>query len=59
MAPFRFVRLATLCALMMCCAGALQLSGGGDASASTPDIRFKSETFPLERITAITVRLRT
>jgi hypothetical protein len=51
-APFRFVRLATLCALLMCCAGAVHLSGGVDASASTPEIRFKSETFPLDRLTA-------
>ena len=50
-APFRFVRLATLCAAIVCCAGALQLSGGGDATASTPEIRFKSDYFPLERMT--------
>jgi hypothetical protein len=57
-APFRFVRLATLCAVMMCCAGALHLSGGGDASATTPEVRFKSETFPIERMTAVTVQPR-
>jgi hypothetical protein len=41
----------------MCCAGALHLSGQGDASASTPaELRFKSETFPLERLTPLTAQ---
>jgi hypothetical protein len=48
-APSRFIRLTTLCAAIMCCAGALHLSGGVDASAAAPEIRFKSETFPLDR----------
>jgi hypothetical protein len=48
-APFRFVRLATLCAAIMCCAGALHLSEGGNASAATAEIHFKSDYFPLER----------
>jgi hypothetical protein len=52
-APSRFIQLATLCAAIMCCAGALHLFGGVDASASTPEIRFKSETFPLERLTPL------
>jgi hypothetical protein len=43
-APLRFVRIATLCAALMCCAGTLQLAGINrlvvtkgriDASAST------------------------
>jgi hypothetical protein len=56
-APFRFVRLATLCAAIMCCAGALHLAGDGNASASTPtELRFKSETFPLDRLTPLTAQ---
>jgi hypothetical protein len=52
-APFRFVLLATVCAVIMCCAGAAQLAGGNRIAATSPsgeiEIRFKSETFPLER----------
>jgi hypothetical protein len=55
-APSRFIQLATLCAAIMCCALALHLCG--DASASTPEIRFKSETFPLERLTPLTAQPR-
>lgn len=53
MAPFRFIQLATLCAAIMCSAAALQLPDAGiDASVPSVEIRFKSETFPLERIGA-------
>jgi hypothetical protein len=64
MAPFRTTLLATICAAIMCCAGAVQLLGinrivvtDGGVSATlaaaslggTVALGFKSETFPLER----------
>jgi hypothetical protein len=62
-APTRFVLLATICAAIMCCAGAVQLVGInrlvvtdgriGASPATSPsgavDVHFKSDTFPLER----------
>jgi hypothetical protein len=61
MAHLRIALLATLCAAIMCVAGAVQLFGVNrivvddgqiPAAASltgTVDVGFKSETFPLER----------
>ena len=44
-AHYRVLILATICALLMCCAGAVQAS----AATGSVTIEFKSETFPLER----------
>ena len=44
-AHHRVLILATICALLMCCAGAVQAS----AATGSVTIAFKSETFPLER----------
>ena len=58
---FRIVLVATLCAAIMCCAGAAQLFGinrvvvtDGRIQAATSlggavETAFRSETFPLER----------
>ena len=63
MSPFRFALLATICAAIMCCAGAVQLIGinrivvtDGRIEASTVTLAatpgalgFRSETLPLDR----------
>jgi hypothetical protein len=62
MSPFRIALLATLCAAIMCVAGAVQLLGvnrivvddGRIPAAATSltgaaDIGFKTDYFPLER----------
>lgn len=57
MDPFRFIQLATLCVALMCSAAVLQVPDTGfGAALPSPEIRFKSETFPLERLTPVTVR---
>jgi hypothetical protein len=63
----RVVLLSTLCTALMCCAGAVQLTGvdrlagtersaaaavstiSGTSRTAAVALRFKSETFPLER----------
>ena len=47
-AHYRFALLATIFALLMCCAGAAQ-AVAATASPGSVAIAFKSETFPLER----------
>jgi hypothetical protein len=62
MAHLRIALLATLCAAIMCVAGAVQLFGvnrivvddgqipaAATSLTGTVDVGFKSETFPLER----------
>jgi hypothetical protein len=51
MAPSRVVLLATLCAMIMFCAGLVQLFGMNRAVVAdgSADISFRSDYFPLEQ----------